>query len=235
MRRFAAFVPVLTLTALAVASSPASPAAPVAGELSASVTPAELIYGEGLTVAGRLVSAGQGVGAAPLELQADPYPFRGFATVARLATAPDGSFSFAGVRPDRNTRLRVVVENAPASISPVLTVIVDPNIARNARSLGPGRTRLSVRIRHTRAGGSASVSASWFLAARGTHVFRLAAVTQTQELMPGVTYATATVDPPSKRFLYRVCLNPTWERAMGARAAHGRCPEHDFSVSRGAG
>jgi hypothetical protein len=171
----------------------------------------------------------------PLALQANPYPFRGFATVARLTTAPDGSFAFAGVRPDRNTQLRVIVEGAPASSSPALPVIVDPAVAISVRSLGPGQTRLRVRIRHTPEGGSAAVSASWFLAARGSRLFRLVAVTQTRELARGVTYASATVDPPSRRFAYRVCLNPTWERAMGAPATHGRCPEHDFLVRGRAG
>jgi hypothetical protein len=231
-RRFAAVVSALVLTAFAVTSSAASSAPATAGELSASVIPAELIYGAGLTVTGRLVNAGQGVGSSPLELQADPYPFHGFTTVAHLTTGPDGSFAFLGIRPNRNTHLRVVLESAPASMSPVLSVIVDPSVSRNARSLGPGRTHLSLRIRHTPLGGSASVSVWWFLAARGAHVFRLAAVTQTRELTAGVTYASVTVDPPSKRFLFRVCLNPTWERAMGAPASHGRCPDHDFSVSR---
>jgi hypothetical protein len=218
----------LALTS-AVASAPAAPGAPV---LSATVTPGELPFGAGLTVTGSLADAGHGVGAAPLALQADPYPFRRFATVARLTTVPDGSFSFVGIRLDRNTRVRVVLEGSSGVASPQLPVIVDPTVAINARSLGPGQTHLSVRVRHTPYGGSASVSAWWFVAARGTRVFRLAVVTSTRELSPGLTYASATVYPPSKRFLYRVCLNPTWERAMGPPAAHGPCPEHDFTVRR---
>lgn len=79
------------------------------------------------------------------------------------------------------------------------------------------------------------MSVWWYLAARGAHLFRLTAVTQTHELAHAVTYASAVVDPPSKRFLYRVCMNPTWEHAMGAPATHGPCPQHDFSVPRRAG
>jgi hypothetical protein len=221
--------------AIAGATSAASLGSPSGYVLSAAVTPGELSYGAALTVSGHLMDAGQGAGAAPLALQADSYPFRGFATVARLSTAPDGSFAFAGVRPDRNTRLRVVVEGAPSATSPVLGVIVDPNAATNARSLGPGRTRLSLLLRHTPAAVSASPRARWFLAARGTHLFRLAALTPTHELSPSATYASATVDPPSKQFVYRVCLNPTWEYAMGAPATHGPCPQHDFSLPRDVG
>ncbi len=221
----------LTPAAIAVASAQTSQDMRV---LRTSVTPTELRYGAGLTVAGRLVDPGQGVGGAMLALQADSYPFRGFATVAHITTGPDGSFAFVSVRPDRNTRLRVVAEGSPAAVSPSSPVIVDPDAAIGARSLGPGETRLSLTVRHTREGGSASVRAWWFLAARGTRRFRLVAVTTTRERSPGVTYASATVNPPSRRFVYRVCLNPRWEYAMGRAATHRPCPRHDLTVLRNA-
>jgi hypothetical protein len=76
------------------------------------------------------------------------------------------------------------------------------------------------------------VSVRWYVAARGTRDFRLAAVTPSRELKRGLTYASATVDPPSKRFIYRVCLNPRWERAMGQPASHRPCPDDDFTERR---
>jgi hypothetical protein len=215
----------LALTAIVVTGAQA---APEGSELSASVTPGELRYGTALAVTGRVLEAGQGVQDARLALQADAYPFAGFVTVGRLTTMADGSFAFSGVKPNRNTRLRVVEEGSPGARSPVLRVIVDPDAALNAVSLGRGRTRLSLRVGHTPQGRSASVSAWWFVAARGTRVFRLAAVTPTRELSRGLTYASATIDPPARRFSYRVCFNPTWEHAMGAPASHGPCPEHDY-------
>jgi len=218
--------------AVAGASSPPAPATRV---LSASAVPGELQYGAALAVAGRLVDAGQGVGAAPLELQSAPYPYRRFITLGRTTTGPDGSFAFGDVRPDRNTRLRVTVEGSPATTSPVLGVIVDPAVALNARSLGPGRTRLSLRVRHTPQDAAEAASAWWFVAARGTRVFRLAAVTPTRALSPSVSYASTTINPPSKRFVFRVCLNPPWERAMGTAATHRPCPEHGFGVRRDVG
>jgi hypothetical protein len=57
-------------------------------------------------------------------------------------------------------------------------------------------------------------------------------VTATSELAGGVTYASVTIDPPAKRFSYRVCLNPSWERAMGTPSTHHPCPKHDFVLSR---
>ncbi len=209
--------------------------APQAPELSASVLPAELTYGAALTVTGHLLENGQAVAGAPVELQADAFPFGRFVTVARLTTMLDGGFAFSGVKPDRNTRLRVVEQRSPGARSPVLPVIVDPSAAVDAVSLGRGRARLSLRVGHTSQGGSASVTAWWFAAARGDRVFRLVAVTRTRELSAGITYASATIDPPAKRFAYRVCFNPTWERAMGAPASHRPCPEHDYVVAKSVG
>jgi hypothetical protein len=227
----------LALTGLAAASAPASPVrpAPVGPVLTAMVAPRELTYGAALTVSGGLTNGGVGLGGAALALQADAYPFRGFLTIARSSTAPDGSFAFASVRLNRNTSLRVVAAGAQDTTSPPLGVVVDPRADSYARSLGPGRTRLSLRLRHTRIGGSAPAVARWFVAARGTRFFHLAAVTLTWELSRGLTYASAIVDPPSKRFVYRVCLNPSWGYAMGPAATHRPCPQEDFTVPRHVG
>ena len=195
--------------------------------IAASLTPGELPYGAAVTVAGAISEQGQGVAGVTLALQIDPYPFRGFRTVARVSSGPDGSFSFTGVHPDRNSRVRVLDEGGPAR-SAALAVTVDPLVAVHSHSFGPGSTRLSIRVRHTRYGGSRSVSAFWFVQARGSRVFSLAAITPTRELAPGVLYASAIIDPPSRRFHYRVCLNPSWEGAMGPPGTHGRCPDHDF-------
>jgi hypothetical protein len=230
---------VLFPTAIALASSPRSSLSPqsspspqsVPSALSASVSASELDYGAALTVSGRLSETGQSAGAVGLTLQADPYPYRGFSPIGHAQSEPDGSFAFAGVRPDRNTRLRVLAETSPAVASTVLAVTVDPAAAVKVRTLGPGMTRLTLRVHHTPYPRSAPVSVWWFLAARGTRVFRLAAVTSTRELSPELTFAIATVDPPSKRFVYRVCLNPAWERAMGPRPAHRPCPSNDFTVA----
>jgi hypothetical protein len=221
----------LAATVLLAASAPAASLAP---ELSASLSPREVRLGDALSVSGHVLGAGQGLAGVPLTLQSNPYPFRGFVAVAHLMSSPDGSFTFAMV-PDRNTRLRVLSEGTPSAIGPVLAVTVDPKLTSSARSLGPGRVRLTLHVRHTLHGGSASASVWWFLATRNSRIFRLAAVTSTHELSPGVSYASATVDPPSKRFVYRVCLNPRWERAMGPALAHPVCPHGTFVLARNAG
>ena len=202
-----------------------------APEVTVSLAPAELTLGAPLDLTGRVAQSALPIAGAPLALQADPYPYRGFATIARGVSAPDGSFAFTDVHPALNTRLRVLVEGAARTASAVLDVIVDPQVALNATSLGPGRSRLSVRISHAPQGASGPVSARWFAAARGTHVFHLVAITATREASSGLTYASATIDPPAKRFVYRVCLNPAWERAMGSPASHGPCPQRDYTAA----
>jgi hypothetical protein len=224
----------IALALLAAATAPNAGLA-AADELNVSLSSSELPIGAPLALSGQAPAGGTALASTALALQADPYPYRGFQTIAHALSTPDGSFSFAGVQATLNTRLRVVVEGSPAAVSRTLSVIVDPRVAINATTLAAGRTRLSVRVGHAPQLASHSVSAWWFTAARGTRTFRLAAVTPTRELSGGVTYASTTVDPPSKRFIYRVCLNPSWERAMGAPTAHGPCPQHDFEVARDVG
>jgi hypothetical protein len=121
-----------------------------------------------------------------------------------------------------------VLASAPQNASAPIGVIVDPVVALHSQSLGPGAVRLSMSLRHTRSGSGASVPANWYLAVRGSRIFRLAAVTATREVAAGVSYASAIVNPPSRRFTFRVCMNPAWEAAMGRPGAHGSCPLHDF-------
>jgi hypothetical protein len=225
----AAFAIVLAASALRLgATAPAAPGES-AGILIASAA-ADVSIGSALSVTGSLSEAGQGIPGVALALQIDPYPFHGFTTVAQTTTAPDGSFAFAGPAADRNVRLRVVRE-ASSESSATIAVYVDPLPALHVRPLGPGRAQLTLRLRHTEhGGGNGSSQAAWFVAARGTRVFRLLAVTPTRELAPGMTYASAIINPPAKRFIYRVCLNPGWEHAMGRAAEHGRCPHGDYTV-----
>jgi hypothetical protein len=209
----------ILLAAMTLAPHAAAGASP-APVISAQASPTELGFGSALTLSG---SIGIAV-SAPVALQIDAYPYRSFTTLATTSSAGDGSFTFADVRPDRNSRLRVVLAAHGAPASATIAVTVDPRAAFNARSIAPGRVRLSLRLAHTlHAGASGRVQVSWFLAAKGTHAWKLAASTTSRELSAGLTYASATVDPPARRFRYRVCLTPTWERAMAQPRRSGVC------------
>ncbi len=208
----------LTTAALVASSSALGAGGP---EVSASLSSSELPYGSPFALSGRALEGGAPLAGASVALQEDPFPYAGFTTVAQASSAPDGSFSLPLPRADRNARLRVLVG---AAASPTLTLTVAPLAATNARSLDAGRTLLSIRLTHTAHAPSAPVQVSWFVAPRGTHAFRLAAVNPTREIAPGVTYAGAVIDPPATHFIYRICLTPSWEHAMGATASPTPCP-----------
>jgi hypothetical protein len=219
----------LALSAGASASAPPPTTTTTTGiEITAAVAPSEITIGGTLSVVGNVRVAGRGLAGETLALQSAAYPSHAFVTVAHLTSDPEGGFAFTGIQPDRNARVRVVTVGPSQSTSRALQVYVDPAVAISARSLGHGETRLSMRLRHSPSGASASMSAFWYTAPLGSRVFHLSAVTSTRELGGGITYAAAVVDPPAKRFLYRVCVNPTWEHAMGPSRAHRRCPPHDF-------
>ena len=232
-----AWHPRLLLAAIVAAALLAAAGAPAATvpAITATVAPAEIALGASVTVTGTLAGAGEPPPGSPspaapvhVALQADPYPYRGYTTVARVQATPGGAFSFTGLRPDRNTHLRVVLDAEPTVASAAFPVIVDPRVATASHSIGPGQTLFSIRLRHTRLGGAGATIAWWYVQAHGSRVYRLAASTPTRELAPGLLYASAVIDPPSSRFSYRVCINPSWEGAMGAPGAHGPCPRHDF-------
>jgi hypothetical protein len=208
---------------------PAGAAAGTGATITAQAEPAEVSYGTSLAVTGLLGEAGVPIAGVQLSLEAEPYPYRHYAAIASTRTEPDGAFRFGGVRLAENARLRVLSQT-PAAMSAVTQIVVDPVARLSARSLGPGRVQLSVRITHDPALHSPAVPAWWYLAPHGSSRYRLAAVTTTKALTAGVTYASTTIDPPTRLFGYRVCLNPPWEEAMGMPRAHGPCPRHDFTL-----
>ncbi len=218
----------LTLAAGCAASAQASAGATLS--IATIAQPSELPIGRALTVSGRVLEGAAPAAGRGLRLDSAPYPYRAFAAIAHTATAADGSFTFGGVAPHLNSRLRVVAEAPSTGSSATLHVIVDPVVSLASRSLGPGRVRLSVRIVHSTEAGGAGGEAWWYLAPRGSRHFTPAGSTPVRELAHGVSDANTIVNPPSKRFAFRVCLNPSWESAMGPAAAHGTCPDHPFTL-----
>jgi hypothetical protein len=233
--RFALALAVVFVLVLAIGVSAAGPAGASATgpEVIAALSSSEVALGAPISLSGQALEGGAPLANAPLALEAEPYPFRAFATIARTVSGSGGSFAFGPLALSLDTRLRVQLEGAaPPAASAVLSATVDPTIALASSDLGPGRSHLSVRLGHSSQLTSPPAQASWYVAVRGSRSFHLLETTPTRELSPGVTYASATIDPPAANFLYRVCLNPTWERAMGPASAHGRCPQHDYTAPR---
>jgi hypothetical protein len=217
--------PLALLAGILLLAAGAAGAQPTA---TVSLTPTEptITFGRALPVSGIVTRAGAPLPGTPVELALDRYPYRGFVVVAGARTGADGRFSFVGLRPSRNSRLRVVVP-AAAAASPTVAVAVDPAVTLRSRVLGRGRTRLSATAVHTRAYGSPPVNAFWYLARPRSRRFQLVAVTRTTEHQ-GVTTMQATVDPPTRRFSFVVCFVPRWARAMGTPSQRRPCRDHDF-------
>jgi beta-lactamase class A len=186
-----------------------------------------LPYASPLAVTGALADGGLPESGVEVKLQSEPYPYRRYVTVANTTTDATGFYTFASLVADRDMRVRVLA--AASTPSKPITITVDPRVSLFSRSLGPGRVRLRVGLAHTtHFHGSPAVSVWWYAAPTSSRAFHLVAVSPAREASPGVTSASATVDPPSALFTYRACLNAPWEKAMGAQDTHGPCPHHDF-------
>jgi hypothetical protein len=85
------------------------PVAAVAQAPTTTVASATALrYNETTTITGTLTDvAGVPRIGAVAQLQQSPYPYRRFVDVAHDVTGRDGSFAFAAVKPDRNTRYRL--------------------------------------------------------------------------------------------------------------------------------
>jgi hypothetical protein len=197
--------------------------------LSAATIPSELTLGSSLTVSGTISEGASPLSGQALTLEASPYPYKTWQPAGTGISASDGSFQIV-TAPEGNEHLRVLDTAAAGVSSATLDVLVDPRVALAATNLGPGRVRLSARIAHLSGTSSPPVAARWYVATRGSDTYHLAATTETHELPGAVTYASAIVDPPAKRFSYRVCVNPPWEPSMGPAASHGACPPQGFHL-----
>ncbi|HEX4438298.1 MAG TPA: serine hydrolase [Solirubrobacteraceae bacterium] len=192
--------------------------------------PTELTLGSSFTVRGSVGEGSAPLSGQTLTLEASPYPYKAWQPAGTGVSAADGNFQIAVPALQGNERLRVLDTTVAGVSSPTIDLLVDPRVALAAASLGPGRTRLSARIAHLSGVSSPPTAARWYVATRGSDTYHLAATTETHELPGAVTYASAIVDPPAKRFTYRVCLNPPWEAAMGPAASHGACPPQGFHL-----
>ncbi len=218
--------PAISAPAPAIAAPRAPAPAPAGPSLALVAAPRQIHSGGTTGLTGVLLDPrGARLAGAGVELQVDPFPYRGFFDAAHTTTAADGSYGFPGLHPDRNTRYRV---RSPVGLSRVSVVYVDAPGILHAYDRGPGRTMLTMLSYHSAFFRWVGVPTYWYVAPLGRRDFRLAAVTRTRELKPGVTYATATVDPPARRFTFRVCFNAAGEAGSGPPAGHPRCPHGDF-------
>src|SRR5271155_2392784 len=219
---------VLAVLALPFAFFGASRAAAPPGPrtLTAMLSAPAVSYGATVAVTGRLTASGQGIAGASLLLQADSYPYRGFVPIDTATSLPDGTFAFTGVRPNRDTQLRVASMGAGAVNSAASLLVVEPVVSVSSQAIGSGAVALRLTAEHTALGAGSPSRAHWDLAPPGGAAFRLRAVTQTVE-SAHLTTAVAVVNPPAAAFVFRVCFVPAWRRAMGTSASYRRCVTAD--------
>ena len=158
-------------------------------------------------------------------------PTRAAPAVAQATTGADGSFTFAASHRPRNERVRVAPPRRPQRGADA-DVTVDPRVALSARSLGPGRVRLRGAHRARRRRASPPVARALVRgAARQRRLPPRGDDADAASCRRPSTYASAIVNPPARRFRWRVCVNPPWEAAMGPPAAHGACPPRGFRAA----
>lgn len=206
------------------------PALAAADTLSVSLTRADFSYPTPTELDGHVLdAAGAPLPGVSLELQSSAYPYRAFRNAGHATSGTDGSFSFPGLVPDRDTRYRVVEAASPQVASAAVTAIVEAPSVSHIYRLAYGFLQVTVLTYHTKSFNWGGQPAYWFIATRGSRHWHLTAVTRTHERKPGVTYMTLTFLPPLGRFDWRVCFNAHGERALGPPGAHGPCPHRDFT------
>jgi hypothetical protein len=105
--------------------------------LTIGAKPGRVVFGAATAISGQLQSesnAGRSI-----ELQANPYPYKGFVTVATTTTDSLGRYAFTGQRPSVITRYRTVAPKAPSATSGTVTVGVRIRLTRKASDTTPAK------------------------------------------------------------------------------------------------
>lgn len=207
--------------------------APVAAVAQAPTTttaaPTALRFAQQTRITGTLTDpAGAPRIGAVAQLQQSPFPYKRFVDAAHVTTGRDGAFAFEHVKPDRNTRYRVVEPDGPAVPSNEVFVTVAPRGIARSRKRAPGSVRLSLVIRHSSHFRWRGERVRWYVRRRGARTFKPAARTRAREPRRGTTSATVTIAPPARRFDFRACIEPKDVQGTGPPPASPRCPRHAF-------
>ena len=112
--------------------------------LTISSKPNPIVYGSATAISGQLQApnnAGRSI-----DLEANPYPYKGFVTVATITTDALGRYSFASQRPPLNTRFRTTTANGPSVTSRTIREGVRIRISRHASDTTPA---IGQRVRFT--------------------------------------------------------------------------------------
>ena len=105
--------------------------------LTIAAKPGRIKFGSSTTIRGQLQS--ETAAGKSIELQANPYPYKGFVTVATTTTDSLGRHAFTGQRPTVITRYRTMTTKAPLATSGTVTVGVRIRLTRTASDTTPAK------------------------------------------------------------------------------------------------
>lgn len=111
----------------------------------------DLAFGQGVLLSGHV--PGEGAGSPEghdVALEQDPWPYEGnFERVATRQVGSGGQFAFAGVKPERNTRYRAVVDFYADAVSEPVEVRSDYGILLRRPKVRRGRVFVRADIVHS--------------------------------------------------------------------------------------
>ena len=195
----------LAIAACALALLGAEAAQAQGTTITAQASKTEIVYGKTITI------SGQAGPAEPVTLQKIPYPFDAdWQDVETQTTAVDGTYGFTDVKPDRNTRYRVI---AGASASPILDITVDEKLTSEIAYQSLGRARIRIRSEHPPDLDWGDHKAYWYVAEGSSDTFRRVRRNRSKQGSAGVTKLSATFRVPAGKFRFFECFSAPGKEA----------------------
>jgi hypothetical protein len=134
---------VAALTATAVFPLGAAAQKPPDNTVTLAAAPSAITFGKPTMLSGKVTGPDQA--GTEVTLRADPFPVDGNETVVATATSDaNGSFQFAAIVPDRNTRYTARAKTSPPVESAVVDVLVRVRVSLR---LGDSTPRAGQRVR----------------------------------------------------------------------------------------
>ena len=210
-----------TILALAAALALALTAsAQAATSITANASDSEIVFGDSISISG---TTSPPAPAQTATLQVAKYPYDAFEPAGTTTTGADGSFTFDGVEPDRNSRYQVVIGTDKSS---PIDVTVDEKLTTEVKNQSLGRLLVRIRSEKPKDLAWGDHKAYWYVADNPSNTFRRVKTNTTKQGSAGVLKLSATFQVPGGSIRFFECFSGPDKQAMGPPEAHGKC-HHD--------
>jgi hypothetical protein len=229
VRRSMGVLAAATIGALVLVAPGASAAA--SPSITASADRSAITFGDSITISGQ-ASDGTAPYSGPVELQAKPFGEAVWTAEGTTTPSATGSYSFPGVKPDRNARYRVVYPPSPTlaiATSPDVPVTVDEKLTSDLTYLPLGEVRVKISSQHPKDIAWGGRDVYWFVAEGTSDRFRLVDKTQTKQGTGGITKLSARFPVDAGKFRFMACFSAKERQAFGVPSSHRRCHHRDFT------